>query len=102
MGLGKMFPQHPTHLQIIFEKVRHHNMRLNPQKCLFGAGDNKFLGSMNDKLVSLARFLPSLTQKAKHLYKILKKAHSYNWNEECETMFQQLKRDISTRSVLNV
>lgn len=35
---------HPTHLQTMFNKVHHHNMRLNPKKCFFGVAGRKFLG----------------------------------------------------------
>ena len=40
---------HISHLHEAFEVLRHHKMMLNPAKCAFGVGLEKFLGLMVSK-----------------------------------------------------
>ena len=54
-----------------------------------------------ERLVSLACFQPCLAQKEKPLFRLLKGSQSYNWNEECETMFQQLKKEVVTLPIFS-
>jgi hypothetical protein len=35
---------HAAHLKRVFEQTRKYNMRLNPEKCIFGVQAGKFLG----------------------------------------------------------
>src|ERR1044072_1730998 len=37
---------HCDNLKEVFDKIRHHNIRLNPEKCSFGVAGGKFLGFM--------------------------------------------------------
>nr|KYP59945.1 Retrovirus-related Pol polyprotein from transposon 17.6 [Cajanus cajan] len=37
---------HPTDLAEVFSQIRRHNMRLNPEKCVFSVQGGKFLGFM--------------------------------------------------------
>nr|KYP55235.1 Retrovirus-related Pol polyprotein from transposon 412 family [Cajanus cajan] len=37
---------HATDLAEVFAQIRRHNMRLNPEKCVFGVQGGKFLGFM--------------------------------------------------------
>jgi len=37
---------HPSALTKVFDRIRAHNMLLNPQKCFFGVMAGKFLGFM--------------------------------------------------------
>jgi len=37
---------HVSHLKKVFERVRAYDMRLNPEKCSFEVGGDKFLGFM--------------------------------------------------------
>jgi len=37
---------HPADLESVLAKVRKHDLRLNPEKCVFGVGGGKFLGFM--------------------------------------------------------
>jgi len=43
------------------------------------------------KLNALARFLPVLAERTKSIVKLLKKAESFEWNEQCEPAFSQIK-----------
>ncbi|XP_020231907.1 uncharacterized protein LOC109812370 [Cajanus cajan] len=40
------FENHVRDLEEIFKQIRKHNMRLNPEKCVFGVHGGKFLGFM--------------------------------------------------------
>jgi hypothetical protein len=36
--------EHLDHLQIVFDRLRKHNLKMNPLKCAFGVSSGKFLG----------------------------------------------------------
>lgn len=38
--------EHVRDMEEVFYRIRHYNMRLNPSKCAFGVGADKFLGFM--------------------------------------------------------
>ncbi|RDX61462.1 Retrovirus-related Pol polyprotein from transposon 17.6, partial [Mucuna pruriens] len=113
---------HIKDLEEIFAQVRRHNMRLNPDKCLFGVQGRKFLGFMLthtgievnlDKceaiikmkspqrwLASLSRFLPRVAEKARPFFQLLKKSTSCHWNDDCEKAFQDFKQFLASPPVL--
>ena len=122
---------HAADLEVVFDRVRRHDLRLNPKKCFFGVGGGKFLGfiitqrgieanpdkceaimhmrspaclkevqQLNEKLVALSHFLPRLAEKAKPLFRLLKGAKVFTWDEACEDMFNNIKRDLSTLPIL--
>jgi len=43
---SESYQQHIKDLQEVFQALRNHNMRLNPNKCVFGVEGGKFLGFM--------------------------------------------------------
>ena len=43
---SKMVSEHVKDLEIIFDILREHKLRLNASKCSFGVGSGKFLGNM--------------------------------------------------------
>ena len=47
------------------------------------------------------RFLPKLVEKAKPIYKLLKKIESFLWDETYEQAFLAFKKAIATLPVLN-
>ena len=55
---------------------------------------------MNGKLAALSRFLPRLTEKAKPFFRLLKGAKNFTWDEACEDMFVNIKRDLSAPLIL--
>jgi len=122
---------HPADLETVLARVRKHDLRLNPEKCVFGVGGGKFLSFMitqrgieanpdkceailgmrspacvkevqqlNGRLAALSRFLSKLAEKVKLLFKLLKGAKTFEWDTTCESMFQQIKKDLSTLPVL--
>ena len=43
---NKVVSEHVEDLEVIFNILRKHNLRLNASKCSFGVGSGKFLGYM--------------------------------------------------------
>jgi len=48
------------------------------------------------RIVSLSRFLLRTVKKAKLVMNLLKKTKHFNWSEECECAFQELKLALVT------
>ena len=51
-------------------------------------------------LASLSRFISRLGEKALPLYRLMKKSDKFEWNDEAEAAFEELKALISTQPVL--
>jgi len=52
------------------------------------------------KLNALARFLPILAERTKPIVKLLKKTETFEWNEQCERAFSQIKSMIAEPPIL--
>nr|KYP47653.1 Transposon Ty3-G Gag-Pol polyprotein [Cajanus cajan] len=65
--------RHVMDLSEIFQQLRKYEMRLNPEKCVFGVSGGKFLGFML----------------------------SFEWSDECEKAFQTLKERLGSPPVLS-
>ena len=118
-------------LQETFNILRSYNMKLNPSKCVFGVTAGKFLGfmvsqrgievnpekvrailelepprtvkavqSLNGKVVALNRFVPKATDKCLPFFRVLKK--SFEWTNECQKAFEDLKKYLSSPLLLNL
>lgn len=121
---------HLDNLMETFNTLRQYSMKLNPSKCAFGVSLGKFLGfmvsrrgieanlekvkailemtspkktkevqSLMGRIAALNRFVSRVTNKCLPFFKILKKA--FEWKEECETAFQELKRYLSNPPLLS-
>ena len=51
-------------------------------------------------LAALSRFISRLGEKAPPLYRLMKKSDKFEWNDEAEAAFEELKALLSTQSVL--
>jgi len=60
----------------------------------------KEVQQLNGKLVALSPFLPRLAEKAKPFFRLLKGAKTFTWDEACEDMFINIKRDLSVLPIL--
>ena len=100
-------------------------MKLNPSKCVFGVTAGKFLGfivsqrgievnlekvrailelepprtvkavqSLNGKVVALNKFVSKATDKCLPFFRVLKK--SFEWTDECQKAFEDLKKYLSS------
>ena len=72
--------------------ITHIGIEVNPNKCtaileMCNPTNVHEVQKLNRRLASLSRFLPKLAEKAKSLYKLLKKTESFLWDETCEQAF---------------
>ena len=121
---------HLNDLQETFDTLRAYNMKLNPNKCVFGVTARKFLGfmvsqrgievnpekiraimelappktvkevqSLNGKIAALNRFVSRVTDKCLPFFRILKR--SFEWTDECQQAFENLKLYLSSPPLLS-
>ena len=121
---------HLNDLQETFDTLRSYNMKLNPSKCVFGFTVGKFLGfmvsqrgievnsekvrailelepprmvkavqSLNGKVVALNRFVSKATDKCLPFFCVLRK--SFEWTDECQKAFENLKKYLSSPPLLS-
>ena len=115
---------HLEDLRETFDCLRSYNMKLNPGKCAFGVTTGKFLGFMvsqrgieanpdkiralrnvkevqnlNGKVVALNRFMSRATDKCLPFFRTLKK--SFEWTDECQQVFEELKAYLSAPPLLS-
>ena len=105
-------------------------MKLNPSKCVFWVTAGKFLGfmvsqrgievnlekvraimeleppktvkavqSLNGKVAALNRFVSKATDKCLPFFRVLKK--SFEWTDECQKAFEDLKKYLSSPPLLS-
>ena len=118
------------HLKETFDTLRLFNMKLNPNKCAFRVTTEKFLGfmvsqkgievnpekvraimelepprtvkevqSLNGKIAALNRFVSRATDRCLPFFRTLRK--SFEWTDECQTAFNDLKTYLSSPSLLS-
>ena len=121
---------HLDDLQETFETLRRYKMKLNPSKCAFGVSSGKFLGfmvsqrrieanpdkiqtilnmeppknirevqSLTGRVAALNRFVSKATDKCLPFFKVLRKA--FEWTDECQKAFQDLKDYLTTAPLLS-
>ena len=121
---------HLDDLQEMFDTLRSYNIKLNPSKCVFGITAGKFLGfmvsqrgievnpkkvqaimelepprtakevqSLNGKIAALNRFVSKATDKCLPFFHTLRK--SFEWTNECQKAFEDLKKYLSSLPLLS-
>ena len=121
---------HLDNLRETFATLKQYQMKLNPGKCVFGVASGKFLGFMvsergietnpekvhaiinmasprtikevqklTGKIAALNRFVSRAMNKCLPFFKTLKRA--FTWTDECEAVFQELKRYLSNLPLLS-
>ena len=121
---------HLIDLKETFQALRAYNMKLNPEKCAFDVSSGKFLGfmvsqrgieanpdkikailemsppttvkevqSLTGKTATLNKFVFRYTDKCLPFFKILRKA--FQWTEECQRAFEELKVYLSFPPLLS-
>ncbi|XP_020206425.1 uncharacterized protein LOC109791529 [Cajanus cajan] len=92
---------HATDLAEVFAQIRKHNMRLNPEKCVFSSPQIvKQVQRLAGRLVSLSRFIPKITERAEPIFTLLKKPNNFLWTNQCEEAFQSFREFLATPPVL--
>jgi ribonuclease HI len=118
-------------LKETFANLRRFQIKLNPEKCVFGVPAGQLLGFLVSErgiecnpvkikaiermkkptrlrdvqkftgcLASLSRFISRLGEKALPLYQLMKKTTCFEWTDQADEAFLQLKRMMSTPPVL--
>ena len=121
---------HLDDLRETFDTLRSYNMKPNPNKCAFRVTAAKFLGfmvsqrgievnlekiraimeleplktikemqSLNGKIAVLNRFVSKATDKCLPFFRTLRK--SFEWTNECQKAFEELKKYLSSPLLLN-
>ena len=121
---------HLSDLQEAFNTLQSYNMKLNPSKCVFGVTAGKFLGfmvsqrgievnpekvrailelepprtvkavqSLNGKVAALNRFVSKAADKCLPFFRVLRK--SFEWTNECQKAFEDLKKYLSSPPLLS-
>ena len=86
--------------------ISHQGIEASPDKCatileMHNPTNVQEVQKLNGRLASLSRFLLKLVENAKPLYKLLKKAEPFIWDENYEQAFSAFKKIIATPPVLS-
>ena len=123
--------KHLDDLQETFNTLRRYSMKLNPSKCTFGVASGKFLGFMvshrgikvnpekikaildikppqnikevqflTGRVAAFNRFVSKAINKCLPFFKVLKKP--FEWTNECQRAFQDLKTYLITAPLLSL
>ena len=122
--------EHLSYLQETFDTLWMYNIKLNPNKCVFRVTAGKFLGFMvsqrgievnsekirailelalpkmvkevqclNGKITILNRFISRAIDKCLPFFRVLKR--SFEWMDECQQVFENLKLYLSSPLLLS-
>nr|XP_020196790.2 uncharacterized protein LOC109782579 [Aegilops tauschii subsp. strangulata] len=86
--------QHLTLLDVLketFTNLREYQIKINPEKCVFGMPAGKLLGFLVSE-----RGIEANLEKIK----LMKKISSFEWNDQADQAFWDLKRMLSTTPIL--
>nr|KYP71786.1 Transposon Ty3-G Gag-Pol polyprotein [Cajanus cajan] len=88
---------HVRDLEEIFKQIRKHNMRLNPEKCVFGVHGGKFLGFM-----ITCRGIEANPDKCQALINMRSpKNYKEVQSDQCEQAFTNFKQFLSAPPILS-
>jgi hypothetical protein len=81
------------------------DIEANPDKCqeildMASPRSMKDIQQLTGRIAALSRFLPASAKRYLPMFKILKKQDSFNWTQECEDAFQELKASLASLPVL--
>jgi hypothetical protein len=73
----------------------------NPYKCraildMASPKSVKDVQQLTRRIAALSRFLPASAKRCLPMLKILKKPDSFNWTQECEDSFQEVKTSLAS------
>src|SRR3954466_11494912 len=118
-------------LEETFASLDTMNLRLNPEKCVFGVPSGKLLGflvshhgieanpekvkavedmsppktlremqKLTRRVTALGRFISKLGERALPFFQLMKKKGPFEWTEEVDKAFQDLKRYLTSPPVM--
>jgi len=85
--------------------LTHWSIEANPEKCkaiteMRSPSGLKEIQRMIGRLTSLFRFVPKLAERTRPIIKLLKKTTKFEWTDECEQNFLQLKAFMASPPVI--
>ena len=85
--------------------LTHRGIEANPEKCkaiteMRCPSGLKEIQRLVGRLTSLSRFVPKLAERTRPIIKLLKKTTKFEWTDECEQNFQQLKTFLASPPVI--
>jgi len=85
--------------------LTHRGIEANPEKCkaiteMRSPSGLKEIQRLVGRLTSLSRFVPKLAERTRPIIKLLKKTTKFEWTDECEQNFQQLKTFMASPPVI--
>ncbi|XP_042410200.1 uncharacterized protein LOC121999607 [Zingiber officinale] len=86
-----------------FETLRTYGVKLNPQKCLFGAKNGCFLGYIVTERgieANPSKIHLKTADRSLPFFKILRRATKFQWDAECDKAFEELKVYLNSLPVL--
>jgi len=83
----------------------HHRIEANLEKCraiteMKSPQNVKEVQQLIGRLTTLSRFVPRLAEWTWLMVQLFRKAVRFNWGEECEDTFQQLKKFLSSPTII--
>ena len=118
-------------LEETFASLNAVNLRLNPEKCVFGVPSGKLLGflvshrgieanpekvkavedmsppktlremqKLTGRVTALGRFISKLGERALPFFQLMKKKGPFEWTEEADNAFEDLKRYLTSPPVM--
>lgn len=55
---------------------------------------------MTGRILALSRFISKSDNRSYHFFQTLRKAHKFEWNEQCDQAFNELKQHLAELPVL--
>ncbi|XP_020158717.1 uncharacterized protein [Aegilops tauschii subsp. strangulata] len=89
-------------LKETFANLHEYQIKLNPEKCVFGMPAGKLLGFLVSEhgIDANPEKINQLGERALPLYQPMKKSTLFEWNDQADEAFRDLKRILSTAPVL--
>jgi len=83
----------------------HHGIEANHEKCraiteMRSPENVKKIQRLIERLTTLSRFMPKLAERTKPIVQLLRKATRFQWMDECERIFLQLKSFLASPPVI--
>lgn len=123
--------RHQEDLRVVFERLRKHQLKMNPLKCAFAVQSGIFLGfvvryrgieiepkkikaivnmpppknlkdlkTLQGKLAYIRRFISNISGRIQPFAKLMKKGAPFEWDAECQSGFDSIKRYLLNPPVL--
>ncbi|XP_074301182.1 uncharacterized protein LOC141632541 [Silene latifolia] len=101
---SKHASQHHQHLAETFNTLIKYQMKLNPMKCTFelkSPQKPKDVQRLTGRVAALSRFISRSSDRCRLFYDVLRKSQRFEWTDDHEKAFQELKRYLSTPPLMS-